>query len=98
ILCNNRKGILDFIQGKKNDSVSNIYDFNSVKYIPSDLVQEKSIDLVVTSPPYGDSQTTVAYGQFSRLANQWLGFENSQKLDSTLMGGTRHSQIEKFEN
>ena len=29
------------------------------------------IDIVVTSPPYGDSRTTVAYGQFSRLSSQW---------------------------
>jgi len=97
-LCNNRKGLLDLIQSKKNDAFSHIYDFNTVKYIPSDLIHEKSVDLVVTSPPYGDSQTTVAYGQFSRLANQWLGYENSQKLDASLMGGTRPSQIEKFEN
>jgi len=28
--------------------------------------------MVVTSPPYGDSRTTVAYGQFSRWANEWF--------------------------
>lgn len=39
-----------------------------------DLLDE-SVDLVVTSPPYGDSHTTVAYGQFSRLSNEWLGHE-----------------------
>jgi len=31
-------------------------------------VEDGSVDLVVTSPPYGDSRTTVAYGQFSRLS------------------------------
>ena len=30
-------------------------------------------DLILTSPPYGDSQTTVAYGQFSRLSADWIG-------------------------
>lgn len=33
-------------------------------------------DLMITSPPYGDSRTTVAYGQFSRLSLQWLDLEN----------------------
>ncbi|MFR5872022.1 MAG: hypothetical protein ACLUEV_10885 [Alistipes sp.] len=36
-------------------------------------------------PPYGDSKTTVAYGQFSRWTNEWFQFEN--KIDSLLMGG-----------
>ena len=44
-------------------------------------------DIVITSPPYGDSHTTVAYGQFSRLANEWLKFEEANKVDTNLMGG-----------
>ncbi|WP_027087430.1 DNA methyltransferase [Cohnella panacarvi] len=35
-------------------------------------LKNKTIDLVITSPPYGDSQSTVAYGQFSRLSIQWM--------------------------
>jgi site-specific DNA-methyltransferase (cytosine-N4-specific) len=31
------------------------------------------LDLVLTSPPYGDSWTTVAYGNFSMLSRIWLG-------------------------
>lgn len=38
-----------------------------------DHLNSKSIDLVITSPPYGDSKTTVAYGEFSKLSLQWLG-------------------------
>lgn len=45
--------------------------------------------LVVTSPPYGDSSTTVAYGQFSRLSTDWIGFPNSKKVDKESMGGTK---------
>ena len=33
-------------------------------------VPDESIDLVITSPPYGDSRTTVAYGEYSRLSLQ----------------------------
>ena len=46
-------------------------------------------DAVLTSPPYGDSRTTVAYGQFSALSNEWIGFAHSRKIDSQLMGGKR---------
>lgn len=52
-------------------------------------IPDETIDLVVTSPPYGDSRTTVAYGQFSRLALQWLGFENDivKRMDKESLGG-----------
>jgi len=38
-------------------------------------IPAKSVDLVVSSPPYGDSKTTVAYGQFSRLSLEFLGYD-----------------------
>lgn len=47
-----------------------------------------NVDLVVTSPPYGDSRTTVAYGQFCRLQSEWLGLQDAKSLDKRLMGGT----------
>ena len=50
-------------------------------------------DTILTSPPYGDSKTTVAYGQFSTFINEWLGFENARKLDSILMGGKKASNL-----
>ena len=52
-------------------------------------ISAKSIDIVVTSPPYGDSQTTVAYGQFSRLALQWLDFKYDEikNIDKVSLGG-----------
>ena len=51
-------------------------------------------DLIITSPPYGDSRTTVAYGEYSRLSLQWLDlFDLSEKeimgVDRTLMGGQK---------
>lgn len=52
-------------------------------------IQDKEIDLIVTSPPYGDSRTTVAYGQFSRLSLQWLGLNSRDVLniDRISLGG-----------
>ncbi len=57
---------------------------------------DKQFDLLITSPPYGDSKTTVAYGQFSRLSLQWLDLEEydyvashieKERLDKYLLGG-----------
>lgn len=54
-------------------------------------IKESSIDCIITSPPYGDSRTTVAYGQFSRLSAQWIDiFENPNNasgIDNELLGG-----------
>lgn len=44
-------------------------------------------DIVLTSPPYGDSRTTVAYGQFSMFTNEWMGIKNARQIDHLLMGG-----------
>ena len=52
--------------------------------------QKEIYDITLTSPPYGDSKTTVAYGQFSTLSNEWLGFDFARKIDSWLMGGSKH--------
>lgn len=50
-------------------------------------------DVVLTSPPYGDSRTTVAYGQFSTLSNEWLGFKNARQIDNLLMGGKTATEL-----
>ena len=58
-------------------------------------VPDESIDLVITSPPYGDSRTTVAYGEYSRLSLQWLDLYNLTEkeimgIDKSLMGGMKY--------
>jgi len=57
----------------------------------SNGIKSNSADCIITSPPYGDSRTTVAYGQFSRLSAQWIDiFENPNKasgVDNELLGG-----------
>ncbi|MDR3245652.1 MAG: DNA methyltransferase [Prevotellaceae bacterium] len=51
--------------------------------------QNEYYDVILTSPPYGDSRTTVAYGQFSTLSNEWLGISYARKIDGMLMGGIK---------
>lgn len=50
--------------------------------------KESEFDIVLTSPPYGDSFTTVAYGQFSMFSNQWFGVKYARQIDNMLMGGS----------
>ncbi|WP_245944164.1 modification methylase [Helicobacter ganmani] len=54
---------------------------------------KQKFDTLLTSPPYGDSRTTVAYGQFSTFINEWLGFKDPRKLDSKLIGGIRAKKL-----
>ncbi len=56
--------------------------------------------ILVTSPPYGDNQTTIPYGQFSYLAMHWIPqsdlpsaastelMANTHSLDTASLGGT----------
>lgn len=87
-LIRNLKGLKEYNSISKDCYVKS-FDFNSVNNIPQDILPKESVDMVVTSPPYGDSHTTVAYGQFSRWANEWFEFDNARNLDSLLMGGKK---------
>ncbi len=92
----NINGLKQYLSAIPKKVDSTICDFNTVFDIPNDIINDCSVDMIVTSPPYGDSHTTVAYGQFSRWANEWFGFDNASTLDSLLMGGKK-SASSKFE-
>ena len=84
----NIKGMTEFYKDTKKDSWIKIIYGDSSK---DNGIKEKSIDCIITSPPYGDSRTTVAYGQFSRLSAQWIDiFDNPNEasgVDNELLGG-----------
>jgi hypothetical protein len=58
----------------------------------------QKFDLVITSPPYGDNRSTVAYGQFSYLALNWIPredldgdaslYSSAYATDSKSLGGS----------
>lgn len=55
---------------------------------------DKKVDFVITSPPYGDSRTTIAYGQFSSFSLEWLKGLNpfgdaDLTLDRLCLGGSK---------
>ena len=91
----NINGLKQFNNANK-EAFSKIYSFNTVYEIPEEILPNNSVDMIVTSPPYGDSRTTVAYGQFSRWANEWFGFKEAKNIDNLLMGGKRQNE-ENFE-
>jgi site-specific DNA-methyltransferase (cytosine-N4-specific) len=88
--------MLSFMDGEIHWKKSHIGDFNTMDGIPEGFLPAGGVDIVITSPPYGDSHTTVAYGQFSRLSSEWLGYTEAAKVDSMLMGGKRLKQIPRF--
>jgi len=94
-LARNKKGLKELIEKNSNQAVSQIFDFNTVEKI--EHIDIESVDIIVTSPPYGDSRTTVAYGQFSRLANEWLDIEDAAQIDGKLMGGTKSEKKYSFD-
>lgn len=62
--------------------------------------QEK-VDIIITSPPYGDNVTTVTYGQYSYLPLQWIELtdidfaaeheylKSTHEIDTRSLGGSR---------
>ena len=69
-------------------------------------VKDKILDngkahLVVTSPPYGDHGTTVAYGQFSKHPGLWLDLKEEEELlsvDSNGLGGKKIKDSSELES
>jgi hypothetical protein len=66
-------------------------------------------DLLISSPPYGDNQTTVTYGQFSYLPLQWIDLNDidnlsesnllssASSIDSGSLGGSIKLWEQKYE-
>ena len=84
----NINGMADFYRHVDKNAFAKIILSDSSK---DNGIRPNSVDCVVTSPPYGDSRTTVAYGQFSRLSAQWIDiFDDPNKassVDNNLLGG-----------
>ena len=75
----------NYVKEKQNCEVNILAeDTRNLTSIPAN-----SVDLILTSPPYGDSRTTVAYGQFSRLGLQWLDYSRDEviNIDRICLGG-----------
>jgi len=86
------KNLVTFLNYLKKDFVEGKYNLFRVD-IKDRIPFSKKVDIVITSPPYGDSRTTVAYGQFSSFSLDWIKGLNpfgdaDLKLDKESLGGT----------
>lgn len=91
-IMRNLAGYIQLRDCLTEETETEVYSFNTVS-LQSECcpIEVESVDLVVTSPPYGDSGTTVAYAQFSWLTNRLLGLDPrpAGRVDRSLMGGKR---------
>ncbi len=98
------KYLPDFVKGKKKFTLISGDVKTKLREIP-----KESIDLICTSPPYGDNSTTVTYGQYSMLPLYWIASEdlkefdeellkNYSSLDSASLGGVKSSKIFEYES
>jgi site-specific DNA-methyltransferase (cytosine-N4-specific) len=95
-LYRNLDGVKELHGKYSNHHEQRIGMFNTSYDVDESIVELESVQLVMTSPPYGDSGTTVAYGQFSNLSNILLELtEKDSNLDRELMGGGKH-ELKKF--
>jgi site-specific DNA-methyltransferase (cytosine-N4-specific) len=52
------------------------------------------LDIIVTSPPYGDNATTVPYGQYSYLPLQWVDLKDIDDcIDNNCLASTHEIDI-----
>ncbi|GHU47649.1 hypothetical protein FACS1894120_5800 [Clostridia bacterium] len=94
LLQRNIDKIANFDEYCESDKITPNVTLLSENTMELNGVADGSIDLMITSPPYGDSRTTVAYGEFSKLSLQWLDLneitnEEICNMDRRLMGGTK---------
>ena len=72
-------------------------------------MKSDSVDLIVTSPPYGDNSTTVTYGQYSMLPIYWIDrkdlevfsenlIDNYSSIDSNSLGGSGKRNKQKHQS
>lgn len=69
----------------------------------------ETVDVVITSPPYGDNTTTIPYGQYSYLPLMWIPFSdinddldravvaNTHATDTASLGGSKHAALTRGE-
>lgn len=79
-----KKDILEKENATNKNCSTKIINFRTDEGFPQEY---NNVDFIITSPPYGDSATTVAYEQFSRFANEWMKIEKPEKLHKKMLGG-----------
>lgn len=98
---------VEFLPNFRKDRKINLKIGDSKKIV--EKIPNNSIDIICTSPPYGDNSTTVTYGQYSSLPLFWIDnkdlsrfdaklLENYSSIDSLSLGGTKSIHEFDFES
>lgn len=104
-LLENITAISDFYSILPTKKASSTIKYGDSLKILADrrIFKANSVDLVITSPPYGDNATTITYGQFSVLPLKWIPLadisknvsekviETLSKIDSDSLGGHNYT-------
>jgi site-specific DNA-methyltransferase (cytosine-N4-specific) len=105
IVTKNIQGMSEFydaVKGTEARTYVFVGDTRRLFEINPERLHEESASLVVTSPPYGDAHTTVAYGQFSRYPALWLGLNPAtvMELDKKGLGGRKRvgADVDKLDS
>lgn len=95
----------------KNGFYSGVLEVNVAdnSILTTQSFENKSFDVIMTSPPYGDNRTTIPYGQFAYLPLHWIDLDDiqpginksllasTQATDSASLGGSLKSTKQKIE-
>jgi len=82
----NAKMVSEYCRMLPRENISTTTFLGDARSLP---LRTGCADMVLTSPPYGDSITTVAYGQFSKFSSLWIGLSGhlAMRLDQFSLGG-----------
>jgi site-specific DNA-methyltransferase (cytosine-N4-specific) len=102
VVARNIAGMDSFYVSLEKDAPVTVVkgDSRNLLSLKPDTISEDCASLLVTSPPYGDSHTTVAYGQYSRYLSLWLGFDETEvmNVDKVGLGGRVYKEMEDLES
>jgi site-specific DNA-methyltransferase (cytosine-N4-specific) len=101
-LSSNINAVLEF-KALRHGETDRLYYGDSKKLLQDKRrFAENSVDLVITSPPYGDNTTTITYGQYSVLPLRWIPLgdihesisadvvANLSRIDRDSLGGVNY--------
>lgn len=73
---------VDYIKRNGDINIS-LYTGDSIDILAN--LNDCSVDLICTSPPYGDNHTTVTYGQYSILPLLWIDLDDLDHFDTSVL-------------
>lgn len=102
-----RPDVLKTFKAYMKKAISRMKSFSRACYMDTDInvtfadarklpFSDKSIDLIVTSPPYGEERNTISYTRWSKLSSFWLGYESSfvRRIEKASLGGKDNPSLQ----